>query len=268
MAEEKNKNTGSQEATEAVNTDTVKIVQDKPEKFESDLDLVKDCSDRISRDEEFGFNNARGNISLKRDGQISLSSCIDSQFKVSANGTIESISLNNNIKTNFFKIDADDIIVNNHKFNNKIIDLADFKQVLKTEWSTDICIVGGLTMLGTVLTRTWDKNLKRYVLIRRLANIPVFSPSFGTIDVHPGLQITPSTERIKAMQNEFKNSGIDMEAYIKAKGQEYANQKKTETSSDSNTKNQTEDKKANDTVTTPTDNKNAEADNSSEQKGK
>ena len=93
MAEEKNKNTGSQEA---VNTDTVKIVQDKPEKFESDLDLVKDCSDRISRDGEFGFNNARGNISLKRDGQISLSSCIDSQFKVSANGTIESISLNNN----------------------------------------------------------------------------------------------------------------------------------------------------------------------------
>ena len=78
MAEEKNKNTGSQEATEAVNTDTVKIVQDKPEKFESDLDLVKDYSDRISRDGEFGFNNVRGNISLKRDGQISLSSCIDS----------------------------------------------------------------------------------------------------------------------------------------------------------------------------------------------
>ena len=48
MAEEKNKNTGSQEA---VNTDTVKIVQDKPEKFESDLDLVKDCSDRLSRAE-------------------------------------------------------------------------------------------------------------------------------------------------------------------------------------------------------------------------
>lgn len=70
------------------------------------------------------------------------------------------------------------------------------------------------------------------------------------------------------MQDEFKNSGVDMEAYIKAKGQEYANQKKTETSSDSNTKNQTEDKKANDTVTTPTDNKNTEAGSSSEQKGK
>lgn len=246
MAEEKNKNTGSQEA---VNTDTVKIVQDKPEKFESDLDLVKDCSDRISRDGEFGFNNARGNISLKRDGQISLSSCIDSQFKVSANGTIESISLNNNIKTNFFKIDADDIIVNNHKFNNKIIDLADFKQVLKTEWSTDTCIVGGLTMLGTVLTRTWDKNLKRYVLIRRLANIPVFSPSFGTIDVHPGLQITPSTERIKAMQDEFKNSGIDMESYIKAKGQQLSsNQTKTEAESNEKNKASNKDEKAKETV--------------------
>lgn len=202
-------------STTTVDTNSVSITQDKPQKFESDLDLVKDLTGRLSRDGEFGFNNKNGNISLKRDGQITLSSKIDSQLKVSTNGTIESISLNNNIKTNFFRVDSDDIIVNNHKFNNKIIDLADYKQVLATDWSTDTCIAGGLTMLGTVLTKTWDTYLKRYVLIRRLANIPVFSPSLGAIDVHPGIQVTPSTERIKAMQEAFKMAGVDIDTYIK-----------------------------------------------------
>lgn len=202
-------------STTTIDTNSVSIAQDKPQKFESDLDLVKDLTGRLSRDGEFGFNNKNGNISLKRDGQITLSSKIDSQLKVSTNGTIESISLNNNIKTNFFRLDSDDIIVNNHKFNNKIIDLADYKQVLATDWSTDTCIAGGLTMLGTVLTKTWDTYLKRYVLIRRLANIPVFSPSLGAIDVHPGIQVTPSTERIKAMQEAFKMTGVDIGTYIK-----------------------------------------------------
>lgn len=207
--------TATSSTTTTIDANSINITQDKPQKFESDLDLVKDLTGRLSRDGEFGFNNKNGNISLKRDGQITLSSKIDSQLKVSTNGTIESISLNNNIKTNFFRLDSDDIIVNNHKFNNKIIDLADYKQVLATGWSTDTCIAGGLTMLGTVLTKTWDTYLKRYVLIRRLANIPIFSPSLGAIDVHPGIQVTPSTERIKAMQEAFKMTGVDIDTYIK-----------------------------------------------------
>lgn len=214
MAQDIENNTTTNEVTD---TKSVTIKQDIPQEFESDLNLVKDAAERISRDGEFGFNNQFGNVTLKRDGQINISSGIDSQIKASSNGTIESISLNNFIKANIMKIEMDDMIINNHKFNNKIIELADFKNVLNTETAIEKNkVVGGMTMLGTVLTKTWDKYLKRYVLIRRLVNIPVFSPSMGATDVHPGLQITPSTERIKEMQAAYKNSGLDMENYLKS----------------------------------------------------
>lgn len=221
----------STETTDAKDVKNLEIKQDIPPEFESNLDLVKDTAERTSRVDEFGFTNKYGNVTLKRDGQINISAGIDSQFKASVNGTIESISLNNFVKTNTYKIDADDIIINNHKFNNKIIDLADYKNVLNSETAIEKTkVIGGLTMLGTVLTKTWDKYLKRYVLVRRVVNIPVFSPSMGATDVHPGLQLTPSTERIKDMQAGLKNSGLDMESYLKAVQEEkQKNAAKTET---------------------------------------
>lgn len=200
------------EEKEAVNSISVK--QDKPEKFESNLDKVKDYAERISRDEECSLKNNRGSVNIKRDGQVNISSGIDTQFKMGTNGTAEIISLTTSIKANTMKLDTDDLIIANHKFNRKIIDLADFKQVLKKDYTTDVKIAGGLTMLGTVLVRAWDEQLKRYVLIRRLANIPVFSPSLGATDVLPGLQITPSTERIKEMQEAYSKSGMDIDSYI------------------------------------------------------
>lgn len=219
MAEETKTGTtnDSTDKTEQKSKKSLEIKQDIPKEFESNLEIVKDNAERTSRDGEFGFNNKFGNIVLKRDGQINISAGIDSQFKASSNGTIESISLNNFIKANTLKIDADDIIINNHKLNNKIIDLADYKNVLNSEVAIEKTkVVGGLTMLGTVLTKTWDKYLKRYVLVRRLANIPVFSPSMGATDVHPGLQLTPATDRIKEMQAAYKNSGLDMESYLRS----------------------------------------------------
>ena len=70
-------------------------------------------------------------------------------------------------------------------------------------------------MLGTVLVRAWEPNLKRYVMIRRLINIPLFSPSLGSTDVAPGLNITPNTEQIQSMIDTFNTSGISsMSDYI------------------------------------------------------
>lgn len=195
-------------------SNTVSIVQDIPEKFVASLDIVKDISERISRTDEQSIHNNKGSVSVKKDGQINLASGLDSQIKLGPNGTIETISLAASIKSNNTKIDTDDLIINNHKFNRKLFDLADFKQVLKTEYSTDTKIVGNLTMMGTVLTRAWDSQLKRYVLIRRLVNIPMFSPSLGATDVAPGLQLVPSTERIKEMQSEFQKLGSDIDSYI------------------------------------------------------
>ncbi len=210
---------------------SISIKQDKPEKFESNLEPVKDFAERSSRDEECNLKNNKGSVNIKRDGQINISSGIDSQFKMSSNGTIESISFTNSVKANTMKLDVDDLIISNHKFNRKIVDLADFKQVLEKDYTTDVKIAGGLTMFGTVLVRAWDDQLKRYVLIRRLANIPVFSPSLGSTDVLPGLQITPNTQRVKEMQDAYNKSGMDIESYVKAVRN---NNKKSASSSTSN----------------------------------
>ena len=72
-------------------------------------------------------------------------------------------------------------------------------------------------MLGTVLVKAWDHNLNRYVMIRRLVNMPLFSPTINSTDVHPGLKITPSTSKIVEMQSAFKESGSTIKDFINNK---------------------------------------------------
>lgn len=216
-------------------SDSINIKQDIPELFESNLPLIKDLMDRVSRLEEKSLNNEKGNIALKREGNIALSSGIDSQYKLNPNGTIEAISLNSVEKTVNKKLEADDISINNHKLNNKLYELADFKHVLSNDYSDEVKIAGGLTMLGTVLTRAWDNSLKRYVLIRRLVNIPIFSPSMGATEVHPGLQMTPNSEAIKNMQNAYNSYQGDIESYLeKTREQKVEANKKEEDMTENN----------------------------------
>lgn len=182
---------------------TVEIGQDSAKNFQSEFsDLVDDVK-RPARGSEQSLSNKKGFVTVKKDGQINLGSEKYSHFKMNPNGSIQDISYQREITTNRFKVEADDIIINNHKFNNKLYELSDFKRVLNTPRNAEECIIGGLTMLGTVLTKAWEPNLKRYVLIRRLVNIPMFSPSLGNTDVHPGLKITPNTSLISDMVNEI-----------------------------------------------------------------
>ena len=258
MAEEK-----QEQQQGDISKTNIEIKEDKPEKFAIGINEVKDYAERINRRDELTLNNDSGSISLKRNGQINLSSKLDAQIKLSPNGTYENISLNTDIKTVSMKINADDISVNNHKLNNKLYELADYSRVLTTNYSDDVKIAGNLTMLGTVLVKAWDNNLKRYVLIRRLANIPVFSPTMGSIDALPGLQITPSTEMIKKMQEGFNNFSGSMEEYLtkireeKLIGKEDSSTKNNTASSENNetdTKKEAENNKEKETKK-PEDNK-------------
>ena len=186
----------------------VELTQDKPEEFSSDLEDIKDEAERTKRSLEKSLVSGSGSVAVRQDGQINLSAGNYSQIKANPNGTVETIGLQSINKANRYKIDTDDFILNNHKLNNKIYELADYKVVLEQEYPTTPKIAGGITMLGTVLTRAWDINLKRYVMIRRLVNIPLFSPSLGSTDVLPGLKITPNTEQIKEMKEAFNTAGI------------------------------------------------------------
>lgn len=182
---------------------TVEIGQDYAKNFQSEFsDLVDDVK-RTARGSEQSLSNKKGFATVKKDGQVNLGAGKYSHFKMNPNGSIQDISYQREITTNRFKVEADDIIINNHKLNSKLYELSDFKRVLNTPRNTEECTIGGLTMLGTVLTKAWEPNLKRYVLIRRLVNIPMFSPSLGNTDVHPGLKITPNTSLISDMVNEI-----------------------------------------------------------------
>lgn len=182
---------------------TVEIGQDSAKNFQAEFtDLVDDVK-RPARGFEQSLSNKKGFVTVKKDGQVNIGSDKYAQVKTNPNGSVQDISYQREITTNRFRVEADDIIINNHKFNNKLYELSDFKRVLDTPRNNNECIAGGLTMLGTVLTKAWDSNLKRYVLIRRLINIPMFSPSLGNTDVHPGLKIKPNTSLINDMVNEI-----------------------------------------------------------------
>ena len=215
----------------------VELTQDKPAEFISDfVDILGKVFWPV-RVVEKAMNVINGSIAARIDGQINVAASKHSQVKVAPNGSIENISFQEVHKTNKFKVEADDIIINNHKLNNKIYELADFKSVLEQEYDTNPCIAGGITMIGTVLVKAWDLSLKRYVLIRRPINMPLFSPSLGAVDVHPGIKITPNTSRIQEMQEAFNTSGItNMETYINQarEARETARQKRQQTEAQTN----------------------------------
>ena len=61
-----------------------------------------------------------------------------------------------------------DININRHKFNNQLIELSDFRNVNDN-------IIGGIMMNGTVLVKTYEHTLGKWVLMRRPISTPMFS---------------------------------------------------------------------------------------------
>ena len=195
------------------------IVQSPDQKFTEDFEDMKEGISRFVRTREEGLITPEGSMGVKYDGQVNICSGKNAHFKLSPNGTSENISMQYLVKTNAMKLNAEDYIFNRHKLNSKIYEMTDYKKVLVPEdYAPETeSIAGAITMLGTVLVKAWDHNLNRYVMIRRLVNMPLFSPTINSTDVHPGLKITPSTSRIVEMQSAFKESGSTIKDFINDK---------------------------------------------------
>lgn len=153
---------------------------------------VKEYVSNTDRRYEDSSVSSDGSSISVRDGNVNISSNLSTQFKVNNNGTIESISMKNIVNTNRETINADEIIINNHTLNNKIFEYTDFKQVTTQVNSTGI--IGNFCMTGTVLVKAWEPELKRYVFIRRIIRMPMFSPDIKTPDILPGLKLTDPTK--------------------------------------------------------------------------
>ena len=109
-------------------------------------------------------------IALREDGSISINAGEMSNITASKDKIIrtatESISISNREI-----IESDEIIINNQKMNRQLLDLSDNKVLFDKEKDA----IGNLMMSGTVLVKTWEPNLNKYVLMRRKIRTPIFS---------------------------------------------------------------------------------------------
>lgn len=216
MSNEENKESTENKDTKEVNlsnNEAITIPQETFPEFKTNIELIK--KEAYYRDREFekAVKTGRGSIAIRKDGVVSASSNHISTIQLTPDGIAAQTSPYFGIKNNTHSVDSKDHIINGHKLNNKLYELSDFKKVLDG-YDQTAKIAGGLTMLGTVLVRAWEPNLKRYVLVRRLINIPMFSPSLGSLEAPEGLGIKPNTNTIKELMNQINTTGISSYAQL------------------------------------------------------
>lgn len=139
-------------------------------------------------------------IAIKENGEISLASSLLSQYKMTKTGYVSEISIQSNTITNRKNIEADEIVINKHKMNPALYELSDMRKTNVNENTA----IGNLTMFSTVLVKAWEPTLKKWVLIRRLARMPLFSPILNLADAPEDLSIDTniSDEILKMSRSE------------------------------------------------------------------
>lgn len=166
------------------------------------LEEFKDKSKFMDRRVDKGIvNDSTGSsIGIRENGDTVIAASESAQYKLQHdNGQATEISIQSNTITNRKNIAADEMIVNNHKMNPQLYELADMKQLA----SDPDKAIGNLTMMGTVLVKAWEPNLGKYVLIRRQVRIPIFSPTLNLPDAPEGLGLdTKMSDELMAAAKE------------------------------------------------------------------
>lgn len=151
---------------------------------------IVEVSNSLIGGKEKGLINERtkSSIVIRQNGQINLASTKYSQYKLNPSGKTVEESLESVTVTNRKKFSVDDLVINEHKINPFLYELTDMKDI--SSYQNDHMLVGNFTVFGTVLVKAWEPELKRYVLIRRLARMPMFSPLLNVPEINPGLNIS------------------------------------------------------------------------------
>lgn len=113
--------------------------------------------------------SSQASVSVHDNGEINLSSGLYAQYKLSkSQGTSQEITLKSITDTNRKVLNANEVIVNQHKLNPRLYEWTDMREI------NGNTIIGDLTMNGTVLVKAWEPDLEKYVLIRRKTRQPLF----------------------------------------------------------------------------------------------
>lgn len=152
---------------------------------------MEEESKHPDRSNDWSIKRGIASVVMKFGKAIGLSIGNDSKFSIDR-GSISSISQTHRIKANRIYLDCDELIINGHKLNNRIIELADFRELPDKPNS----IIGDFMVRGTVLVKSWEPNLGRYVLIRREIFMPLFGQSTTSVEIAPGLKIKDPTKLV------------------------------------------------------------------------
>ena len=160
------------------------------EEFNQTRKQVEEMSKFIQRGHEAGIMNdtTHSSVVVRHTGQINLSASIYSSYKLNPNGKAIESSMESVILSNRRKLSINDVVVNEHKLNPYLYDFTDMKKVSITQ--NNNLGVGNLCLFGSVLVKAWERNLKRYVMIRRPARIPMFSNILNIPEIDKGLGVT------------------------------------------------------------------------------
>ena len=135
----------------------------------------------------------RGTASIVMKENTSVAMAVGNSSKLSVdNGTINSVSNTHRIKANRIDLNFDEILFNGHKLNNRIFELADFRELQDKPGS----VVGDFMVKGTVLVKSWEPNLGRYVLIRRDIIMPLFGQNTTLVEIAEGLKLKDPTKLV------------------------------------------------------------------------
>lgn len=171
---------------QAINVGIMKTNED----FNPTQSQIQERAKYIKRGHESALMNdtTRSSVVIRHDGQINISANRYAQFKLNPSGKIIEEALESVQLSNRHKIQTDDIVLNEHKLNPYLYELTDIKKL--TSAYNDEMYVGNFCLFGSVLTKSWDMNLKRYVLIRRPARMPMFSTVLNVPEINTGLGVS------------------------------------------------------------------------------
>lgn len=152
------------------------------------LSEAKNSATYIDRTADKGIINGDSGASIlaRKDGSVHMSSSLMSQYRLDgANGHAIEHSIESTSITVRRRIEADEIVVNDHKLNPALYELSDMRKI---HGRSDTAI-GNLTVFSAVLVKAWEPTLKKWVLIRRLARMPLFSPVLNLPDAPSALDL-------------------------------------------------------------------------------
>lgn len=141
--------------------------------------------------------------------------------------------------TNRTNTESYEFVLNGHKLNPNLWEYSDMREYVDAQGGK--YPVGGFCMLGTILTKSWDAQLKRYVLVRRLARIPMFSPELNVPEILKALDIPDPTK--VAYQYGYKQQTESAKEYYQRVAGQAAEESNESGSASADTKTQEDDKK-------------------------